>query len=112
MSYVYKGPQPVTKIRADGAVIRLKPCGTDAAYKRHLSNGEIACDQCLTAHRVAIRKWDRKANTRPRRKLSPCGTAAAYRRHQRRKESIDQACREANNKQTRDRRAHQKAGAA
>ena len=31
----------------------LKPCGTDAAYARHLRHGEQACDPCLEANRVA-----------------------------------------------------------
>lgn len=30
--------------------IELKPCGTNAAYARHIRNHEIACDACLVAH--------------------------------------------------------------
>lgn len=29
---------------------QLKPCGTEAAYRRHLRNGEPACDKCRAAH--------------------------------------------------------------
>lgn len=105
VSYVYKGAKPLTKVRPDGGVITLRPCGTDAAYKRHLTNDEVACDQCLAAHRIVVRKWDRKRNTRPRRKLAACGTPAAYQRHLRHNEHIDMACRDANSKLARDRRA-------
>lgn len=29
-----------------------KPCGTDAAYKRHLAHREVPCDLCTEAHRA------------------------------------------------------------
>lgn len=29
-----------------------KPCGTDAAYKRHLYHREVPCDACHRAHRA------------------------------------------------------------
>lgn len=38
----------------------LKPCGTEAAYQRHLRNKEIACDDCLAAHRAKIQSDKRK----------------------------------------------------
>lgn len=31
----------------------LKPCGTDAAYRRHLKHGEEACEACKAAHAAA-----------------------------------------------------------
>ncbi|WP_181778953.1 hypothetical protein [Pseudonocardia pini] len=36
------------------AVRELLPCGTDAAYQRHVRAGDLACDPCLDAHRVAV----------------------------------------------------------
>lgn len=30
---------------------KLAPCGTDAAYRRHLRRGEPACEACLQAAR-------------------------------------------------------------
>lgn len=36
---------------------QLKPCGTSAAYRRHLRNGEAACGPCRDA--VAREKMDR-----------------------------------------------------
>lgn len=38
----------------------VKPCGTDAAYKRHLVKGEVACQPCLDAHAAKYREWYRK----------------------------------------------------
>lgn len=35
------------------------PCGTDAAYKRHLRNGEDPCPECRKAH-TAKRRTDRR----------------------------------------------------
>lgn len=110
--YVYKGAAPLTLVRPDGGVITLRPCGTDAAYKRHLRNGEVACGPCVAAHRVAIRAWDRRTNKRPRRELAPCGTPGAYKRHTRLKEPTDRACRDANAAYKRERRAAIKQGAA
>jgi hypothetical protein len=32
----------------------VKPCGTEAAYRRHLRHGEVPCEPCrLEANRVA-----------------------------------------------------------
>lgn len=28
----------------------VRPCGTEAAYRRHLRHGEAACLSCLAAH--------------------------------------------------------------
>lgn len=40
----------------------LKPCGTPAAYRRHLRNGEDPCDACRAAVRLAKREG--KSNER------------------------------------------------
>lgn len=37
-----ESPQPMK--------IELKPCGTNAAYARHIRKGELACDACLRGH--------------------------------------------------------------
>ena len=42
----------------------LQPCGTPAAYKRHLAHGEKACEPCNQARRDAD-------NTRKRRNRPP-----------------------------------------
>lgn len=49
-------------------VSQLKPCGTAAAYRRHLRNGEEACDECKAA--VAKDKMDKLDGDRESRKLS------------------------------------------
>ena len=40
----------------------LKPCGTLAAYRRHLRHGESACDACLAA--VAAEKASKRSAAR------------------------------------------------
>lgn len=47
---------------------QLQPCGTPAAYRRHLRHGEKACDPCKAAINQDIK--DRLNN----RKVGPCGT--------------------------------------
>lgn len=46
----------------------LKPCGTSAAYRRHLRNGEPACAACKRA--VAEQKMDRLDGDRETRKVA------------------------------------------
>ena len=72
----------------------LQPCGTRAAYKRHLRRGEEPCRECREAARRADR--GRKRNRTQPRELQPCGTRAAYQRHVRAGEAPCEACREAN----------------
>lgn len=43
-------PAPINEISTRGR--KLKPCGTVAAYRRHLYRGEDACDECLEACRL------------------------------------------------------------
>lgn len=52
------------KRREDPPSFRLiQPCGTDAAYQRHLRQGEMPCDPCVFAHARKNREdsWRRKA---------------------------------------------------
>jgi hypothetical protein len=44
----------------------LQPCGTVAAYKRHLGLREVPDDACRQAHRQAQAAW-RKRDARKRR---------------------------------------------
>lgn len=46
----------------------LKPCGTSAAYRRHLRNGEEACAECKAA--VAREKQERLDGDRAVRKVA------------------------------------------
>ena len=41
----------------DSGPRQLRPCGTDAAYQRHLRNDEEPCDECRRAHTAAFREW-------------------------------------------------------
>jgi hypothetical protein len=88
----------------------LKPCGTHAAYCRHIQRGEQPCEPCKAGHaeyRAAAvakdpdkaRRLNRKSAERRRRgvpaHVDPCGTPAAYQRHRRHLEEPCDACQEA-----------------
>jgi len=46
---------------------QLQPCGTPAAYRRHLRHGEQPCDACRDAMRAYQKKWlDRTGYMRAR----------------------------------------------
>jgi hypothetical protein len=92
--YQYKGklrgeadpwnqPEPEPK-----PVTNLLPCGTVAAYRRHIRNGEEACEDCLTAINPA----------------RMCGTNAGYQKHHRNNETPCEPCRLARNKYMAQRR--------
>jgi hypothetical protein len=71
----------------------LRPCGTPAAYRRHVYHGEVPCKACADADRKDSRERMRKrrggGGPKP---LQPCGTPAAYQRHHRRNQKPCQAC--------------------
>jgi hypothetical protein len=35
----------------------LKPCGTRAAYQRHLAHREVPCEACTEANRLAVQNY-------------------------------------------------------
>jgi len=41
----------------------IKPCGTSAAYVRHLRHKEVPCQPCVTANRVDTMKRQAKLNS-------------------------------------------------
>lgn len=64
------------RLHRDGDVRRcvvtaatLAPCGTDAAYQRHIRSHETPCDACRCAHRE--RQYARGAKDRARRAKCP-----------------------------------------
>lgn len=67
----------------------LKPCGTYAAYIRHVRHGEVPCEMCAQA------ALDQRQAGRKERAVKPCGTYAAYGRHLRKGEDPCESCREA-----------------
>ena len=69
----------------------LKPCGTRAAYMRHLRRGEDPCGACRDANRAG----DREQRRRSARKVTSCGTYAAYQRHVKAGEEACAACKRA-----------------
>lgn len=99
--YVYKGAEPWTP-HPDGVIEKalptpsgkksLKPCGTTAAYARHIFHDEIPCAPCQEARHTYQAEQRAKSPKKPR-KIAPCGTLAAWARHYRRKEPIDEDCR-------------------
>lgn len=42
----------------------VRPCGTDAAYRRHVRHGEKPCPQCVTAHNAARQETRQRAAQR------------------------------------------------
>jgi hypothetical protein len=57
----------------------LKECGSTAAYRRHMRNGEKPCLACASANRVAMMLWkdanrgkvlEQKRRYRERKKMS------------------------------------------
>ena len=121
MAYVYKGkqtivpapavakPKTLPPLRPSQRKVPLKPCGTTAAYKRHLIAKEIACGPCLEANRTYAREYDRRTNKRARHVLAPCGTPSAYQRHRRNGEPTCQPCRDAHNNWQQANKARKKA---
>lgn len=41
--------------------MKLKPCGTSAAYFRHIRRGEPTCEPCMKAEALRRRQYPRKA---------------------------------------------------
>lgn len=58
----------------------LKPCGTHAAYRRHLRSGERPCPLCAEAARRESEKWRRSRGGRPLNRAR-CGTYSGWMRH-------------------------------
>jgi hypothetical protein len=85
----------------------LKPCGTPAAYRRHLRRGETPCQECKRAETEyqQSRPAYRARHPVSRGPLQPCGTYAGYERHRHRGERICEECREANTARAATRRA-------
>lgn len=69
----------------------LAPCGSEAAYRRHLRWGQEPCDACRAEH-ARIQSEQRAGEPR---ELRPCGTQAAYRRHLNHGEVPCRACTDA-----------------
>lgn len=70
----------------------LKPCGTLAAYHRHLYHGETPCGDCRRARREFVRRYRPLKELPP---LQPCGTIAAEKRHRDYGEVPCEACKQA-----------------
>lgn len=75
----------------------LKPCGTAAAFRRHLRHEEQPCEACYEAERERQRESHGWKPLRPAR----CGTVSGYRRHLRAGERACAECRAANAAATR-----------
>lgn len=67
----------------------LKPCGTPAAYRRHLRHGQEPCDACREAENARNRKGDKPFQP------ADCGTEGGYGRHLRLREEPCVYCRAA-----------------
>lgn len=74
--------------------VQLQPCGTQAAYNRHVRYHETPCDDCLDAHAEYMHRWRR--GEQPEHQPPPCGTRGGHQRHRRLGETTCPACRAAN----------------
>ena len=88
----------------DDTAGRLRPCGTVAAYVRHLRHREVPCDACVGANATAKREWTAKARSGdgPTTPVTGHGTDGGYRQHLMRTETPCEGCREAHNAYCRD----------
>jgi hypothetical protein len=71
--------------------VELQPCGTYAAYMRHIRRHDTPCRECTDANN----RYKAKYRAPSARELKPCGTTAAYRRHLRHNEEPCDECKEA-----------------
>lgn len=130
MAYTYKGNKPdvgATQAQRQAGEFSPRarkpvlPCGTDAAYRRHLYHKETPCAPCAAEHKrftaeynaayAAMTPEERAAVNAAKHPLSPCGARSAYARHQSRGEPIDDACREARCEYQNDVRARKREAA-
>ena len=79
----------------------MKPCGSYAAFKRHIRRGEEPCGLCREAKRVyntrvTVARRHRLGINEPRQRPR-CGTYAGEQFHRRHGEEVCEACREAKN---------------
>ena len=123
MSYQYRGAQPVAtdpEVQAEaplpaagpepasGSKPALLPCGTNAAYGRHLNKGEKPCPACTQAHTEYTAE---RRNTPPEKRRRPeakCGTPSGAARHWRNKEPACEPCAESRREYERERAARKK----
>lgn len=88
----------------------VQPCGTTAAYQRHLKSGEPACEACRAARAAYTR--DRRAGMVPARVPPQCGTLSGHDAHRYRGEPSCRPCLDAYAAYVRDRRARLRRGRA
>lgn len=73
----------------------LEPCGTNAAYIRHVRRKEPTCQACRDAHAAYNREHE--GGGRPRGEAK-CGTQAGYDKHLRRRQETCAECRAAHSR--------------
>lgn len=77
---VFTITEPTKPPAYDPTANAYRNCGTIAAYRRHLADGQRTCDACRTTMRKH-RKAQRGHKKREVVDLQPCGTNAAFQRH-------------------------------
>jgi hypothetical protein len=78
-------PEPATSKRATDRRMAdryVKPCGTNAAYQRHLQHGEQPCEPCCEAHKAKLRedyqaKYQRRTDEVPKGRVDVAERLAA-----------------------------------
>lgn len=95
---------------------QVQPCGTAAAYQRHMRRAEVPCEECVVAwaeHNAAYKRANRDRINAQRREhtangpheLAPHGTHAGYARHRYNLQQPCYSCRLAEAAYQSDRRA-------
>ena len=123
MSYQYGGAQPMDtdpEVQAEGPLPAaapapvpgskpdLLPCGTNAAYGRHLQKGEKPCAACTQAHTEYTAERRSTPPDKRRRPEAKCGTPSGATRHWRNKEPACEPCAESRREYERQRKAKKK----
>jgi hypothetical protein len=75
----------------------LQPCGTNAAYIRHVRRREDTCQPCREAHAAYVRAYNGYGDGPPRGPAK-CGTNGGYDAHRRRGEQTCAECRAAHSR--------------
>lgn len=86
--------------RATRRAVDLKPCGTMAAFHRHLRHGEEACRSCRQAKSLydsANKAKGERCRKPGNQRVAACGTDAGTKRHYAQGEKACPACRQATN---------------
>lgn len=93
------------KLKRGQEIPTVQPCGTVAAYQRHVRDGQTPCEPCRQAKNASLRKWwnDNRRKPLPELDWVVCdrgGSAAQAKAHRRRGQKPCAACLKAEARET------------